>query len=140
VQVKVKLLLEVSGSKVTVPLVDLAPLHPPEAMQFCALVALHCSVTDPPIATCVEFDVRDTVGSAVTASGSVVVVSPELDAPDKPQAARVENTAHPRVRRNNDAALRTNSKVRKNPALPVWPTKFTSDSLRICSTRYGHRT
>jgi hypothetical protein len=140
VQVKVKLLLEVRGSKVTVPLVDLAPLHPPEAMQFCALVALHCSVTDPPIATRVEFGVMDTVGCAVAVESAAAVASPVLETPDRPQAARVENAAHPRATRNIDPALRTNSKVRKNPALPIWPTKFTSDSLRDCGTRYGHRT
>ena len=49
------------------PLVALAPLQPPEAVQVVASVELHVNVDDPPLLTLVGLAVRVTVGAgAVT--------------------------------------------------------------------------
>jgi hypothetical protein len=44
VHVSVKLVVDVRGSVVRVPLVGWEPLHPPDAAQLCALVTFHCKV------------------------------------------------------------------------------------------------
>jgi len=50
-----------------VPVVGNVPLQPPEAAQELALEALHCSVTDAPMATVVSLAFKVTNGGAVTA-------------------------------------------------------------------------
>jgi hypothetical protein len=72
-QVSVKLVCEDSGGVVLVPLVGIAPLHPPDAVQALALVALHCSVTDPPLATLLSLAFNVTNGGADTAGVCAVL-------------------------------------------------------------------
>jgi hypothetical protein len=55
---------------VVVPLVANVPLQPPDAAQLLALVALHCSVTDVPIATLVSLDLKVTNGAAAVVGAS----------------------------------------------------------------------
>ena len=50
-----------------VPVVGNVPLQPPEAVQYWALAAFHCSVTDSPIATLFAFAFRVTEGGETTA-------------------------------------------------------------------------
>jgi hypothetical protein len=50
-QVSVKLVVVVSGPVEALPLVIWVPVHPPEAVQLVALVELHVSVEEPPLAT-----------------------------------------------------------------------------------------
>ena len=49
------------------PLVALAPLQPPEAVQPVALVELQVRVEDPPLATFIGFAVSVTVGAGAGA-------------------------------------------------------------------------
>lgn len=48
VHVSVKLVADCIGPTVSVPLVALAPLHPPDATQLVALVLCHASIVDSP--------------------------------------------------------------------------------------------
>jgi hypothetical protein len=68
VQVKVKLVVAISGGVVALPLTGFAPLHPPEAMQLCASVALHSKVAAVPISTLFL------AGTSVTAGIEVLLV------------------------------------------------------------------
>jgi hypothetical protein len=68
---------------VVVPLMGNEPLHPPDASQVLALVALHTSVTDAPMATVVSLAFRVTSGGAteiglvaLLAAALLVAVSP----------------------------------------------------------------
>lgn len=71
-----------------VPVVGNVPLQPPEAAQELALEALHCSVTDAPMATVVSLAFKVTNGGAATAGavalpvvvllGGVLLVGPLL--------------------------------------------------------------
>jgi hypothetical protein len=73
---------------VVVPVVGNVPLQPPEAAQELALEALHCSVTDAPMATVVSLAFKVTNGGAATAGavalpvggllGGLVLVGPLL--------------------------------------------------------------
>jgi hypothetical protein len=56
-----------------VPEVASVPLQPPEAAQLSALVALHCRVTDAPIATLVSLAFRLTDGGAAVTGVPVLV-------------------------------------------------------------------
>jgi hypothetical protein len=46
VQVSVYFVVTVSAEVLVEPLIGSAPLQPPDAMQLCALVALHCKITE----------------------------------------------------------------------------------------------
>ena len=71
-----------------VPVVGNVPLQPPDAAQELALEALHCSVTDEPMATVVSLAFKVTKGGATTAGavalpvvvllGGVLLVGPLL--------------------------------------------------------------
>ena len=71
-----------------VPVVGNVPLQPPEAEQDLALEALHCSVTEAPMATVVSLAFKVTKGGATTAGavalpvvvllGGVLLVGPLL--------------------------------------------------------------
>ena len=71
-----------------VPVVGNVPLQPPEAAQDLALEALHCSVTEAPMATVVSLAFNVTKGGATTAGavalpvvvllGGVLLVGPLL--------------------------------------------------------------
>ena len=71
-----------------VPVVGNVPLQPPEAEQDLALEALHCSVTEAPMATVVSLAFKVTNGGAATAGvvalpvagllGGLVLVGPLL--------------------------------------------------------------
>ena len=91
---------------VIVPLIGWAPFHPPEAMQDCALVALHCKVVAVPLGTLVLFATSVTAGFAVLLGAAVVAVLPveglvcvSAD-DDSPHAASPANAAHPSAQRN----------------------------------------
>ena len=62
-QVNVKLVVALSAPVDWLPLVALAPLQPPDAVQLVALVELHVSVEDPPLLTVIGFAVNVTVGA-----------------------------------------------------------------------------
>jgi hypothetical protein len=65
----------VRGLVFTEPLVGWVPLHPSDAVQVCASVAFHSSVTERPTATVLALGARVTTGAALT----VAVVELELD-------------------------------------------------------------
>jgi len=75
-------------------LVGWVPLHPPEAVQLSASVALHCKVAAVPAAMLLLIATRETAG---VAAPPVMVVWPDEDCW---QAASTENTAHPSTQRN----------------------------------------
>jgi len=50
------------------------PLQPPDAAQVLALVALHCSVTDAPMATALSLAFKVTKGGAATAGVDAVLL------------------------------------------------------------------
>ena len=60
------------------PLAAFVPLQPPEAVQDVALVELHVSVEDPPLAMVVGFAVSVAVGlrAMVTVAVAAVLVPP----------------------------------------------------------------
>jgi hypothetical protein len=74
-----------------VPEVARAPLQPPEAVQLSALVALHCSETDAPIATLLSLALKLTDGGATGFSAPLEVcgeVSADELAPHAASAPR----------------------------------------------------
>jgi hypothetical protein len=106
-QVSVKLVCEDSGGVVVVPLVGIAPLHPPDAVQALALVALHCSVADPPIATLLSLAFNVTNGGAATAGVcaalGVCVVCVVWASELVPQAESALSTTNPSIDFNANA-------------------------------------
>jgi hypothetical protein len=54
----------VKGLVFIVPLVGWAPLQPPEAVQDCASLALHCRLVEVPVVTLVFLATRVTAGLA----------------------------------------------------------------------------
>ena len=103
----------VRGLVVIVPLTGWAPFHPPEALQDCAPVALHCRVVAVPLGTLVLFATSVTAGFAVPLGAAVVAPLPAVVAAppveglvcvsaedDSPQAASAANAAHPSAKRN----------------------------------------
>jgi hypothetical protein len=71
----------VRGSVVVLPLVGWVPVHPPDAVQLCASVVLHCKVAAVPMATLFLIAAKVTAGFEVPAAlGSETVVWPEEDA------------------------------------------------------------
>jgi hypothetical protein len=71
--------VEVSGSVVAVPLVGWVPAQPPEAVQVCASVALHCNVAAVPMVTLLFVATSVTAGCAVPPAGFVADVRLEDD-------------------------------------------------------------
>jgi hypothetical protein len=71
VQVKEYELGIVIAPVLCVPLVALLPIQPPVAVQEVALVELHVSVDEPPLATVVGFAVSVTVGAGTTETAAV---------------------------------------------------------------------
>ena len=77
VHASVKAVVELSAPVDWLPLVAFAPVHPPDAVQLVALVALHVSVEDCPLFTLAGFAVNETVGAGgVTATGTVWLAEP----------------------------------------------------------------
>jgi hypothetical protein len=66
VQVKVNVVVALSAPVVCVPLVALAPLQLPEAVQLVASVEFHVSVEEPPLETVAGLAVNVTVGAGAT--------------------------------------------------------------------------
>ena len=62
-----------------VPLVGWVPAQPPEAVQVCASVALHCKVAAVPMATLLFVATRVTAGCAMPPAGFVADVWLEED-------------------------------------------------------------
>ena len=99
-----------SGLVVIVPLIGWVPLHPPEAVQDFAWVALHCKVVALPLGTLALFATRVTAGFAVSVEAVVAVLTLDVltlegleasvSADDSPQAASAANAAHPSAQRN----------------------------------------
>ena len=100
-----------SGLVVIVPLIGWVPLHPPEAVQDFAWVALHCKVVAVPLGTLVLLATSVTDGFAVPLGATVVAVLPveglaveglvcDSADDDSPQAASAANAAHPSAQRN----------------------------------------
>jgi len=73
VQVKTYVVFAINGSVVMVPLVGWLPLQPPEAVQLCASLALHCKVVDVPLATLVFIAASVTDGFASLVPGELKV-------------------------------------------------------------------
>ena len=71
----------INGSVVVVPLVGWEPLQPPDAVQLCASVALHCKVVEVPLATLVFIaaSVTDGFASTLSPEGVKAVVLPDDD-------------------------------------------------------------
>lgn len=67
-------MVPVSAPVVSVPLVGLVPLHPPEAVQEVASVELQVSVAEPPRAAVVGFAVSVTVGLTVCTTATTTVL------------------------------------------------------------------
>jgi hypothetical protein len=61
-----------------VPVIGNVPLQPPEAAQELAFEALHCSVTDAPMATVVSLAFKVTKGGATTAGAVALPVAVPL--------------------------------------------------------------
>ena len=57
-------MVDVRGLVDNVPVTGWVPLHPPDAEQLCALLALHFNVAEWPIATVAGVDCSVIVGSA----------------------------------------------------------------------------
>jgi hypothetical protein len=112
----------VRGLVVIVPLNGWEPLHPPEAMQDCAPVALHCKVVAVPLGTLVLFATNVTAGFAVPLELAVAVLPVEELAADvsadddSPQAPSAANTAHPSAHPNT----RPSKLIPRLPDLRPW--------------------
>ena len=65
---------------VALPLVGCVPLHPPEAVQLCASLALHCNVALVPTATLLLAAAKVTAGFAVLLASELELVDCWVDA------------------------------------------------------------
>jgi hypothetical protein len=82
------------------------PLHPPEAVQDCAAVAVHFSVAAVPLAMLLSIATRETCGFAVALTAGAMK---ELTPDDCPHAARAAKAAAAAIERNRcDAATERN--------------------------------
>ena len=88
---------------VILPVVANVPLQPPEAVQLAAFEALHCSVTDAPIATLLSLAFRVTAGGATTAGVSAPVDGCALE--PEPHAVSEPRAANPSIDFNSNASL-----------------------------------
>jgi hypothetical protein len=96
---------------VVVPVIGNEPLHPPDALQLLALVALHTSVTGAPMATVVSLAFKVTNGGAATAgavalpvAAVLVAVSPVVSAFElEPHAASEPSTVNTNIDFNANA-------------------------------------
>jgi hypothetical protein len=87
-----------------VPVIARFPLQPPEAVHEVALEALHCRVTDVPIATL--FSLALSVSDGGTATAEMPEVSKvEPTAVPRSQAASALRAANPRMHFNANAVL-----------------------------------
>jgi len=84
VHVSVKPVVAGSGAEVSLPVVALAPLHPPDATQLVAFVELHWRVALPPVVTAAGFAVSVTVVSGVT-GGATVTATVLVALPPEPE-------------------------------------------------------
>ncbi len=106
-------MVAVRGLVVSVPLIGCGPVQPPEAMQLCALTALHCKVVAVPLATLLFFAIRVTVGFdgssatavALSVEGLVLPVSADEESL---QAASAANTAQPSAKRKTRKTVALN--------------------------------
>jgi hypothetical protein len=79
----------VRGLVFIVPLVGWVPLQPPEALQDCAPVALHCKLAEVPLVTLLFFATRVTAGLATSLPAetdallAVVAVAAEVSAEEE---------------------------------------------------------
>jgi hypothetical protein len=80
-QLKVKVVITESAPVDWLPLVALAPVQPPSAVQLVALVELQVSVAEPPLATVVGDAVSVTVGADEAATETVTDWLPEPPGP-----------------------------------------------------------
>jgi hypothetical protein len=64
-QVRVNVVVALSGPVLAVPLVGSLPLHPPEAVQLVALVEDHVSTAEEPLLTVPGLALRESVAGAV---------------------------------------------------------------------------
>jgi hypothetical protein len=124
------------GSVVIVPLVGCEPLHPPEAVQACTPVALHCNVADVPMATLELFATRDTVGFGAAAAGAVARVS-ETPTPEEPQAASNGIAMQLIAQRNGRNALR-NCQRRPTEFIRYFPCNLFATTARCARQRASH--
>jgi hypothetical protein len=85
------------------------PLHPPEAVQDCAAVAVHFSVAAVPLAMLLSIATRETSGFAVALTAGAMK---ELTPDDCPHAARAANAAAA-VRERNRREAATERKVER---------------------------
>jgi hypothetical protein len=85
-QVNVNVLVALNAAVTTLPPVDCAPLHPPDAVHAVALVEDQVSVEVPPVVTLVGLALNDTVGADAGGvdEGGVLEDPPEF--PPPPQA------------------------------------------------------
>ena len=77
-------MVAVSGSVVTVPLVGSVPLQPPEAVQVCASLALHCKVAGVPMATLLFMATSVTAGFALSPAQAMLVVCRSMNSRTPP--------------------------------------------------------
>ncbi len=91
-QVNVNILVALNAAVTTLPPVDCAPLHAPDAVQVVALVEDQVSVEVPPVVTLVGLALSETVGAEAGGvveggvdAGGVLEDPPEF--PPPPQAA-----------------------------------------------------
>jgi hypothetical protein len=75
-QVNVKVVLVVSSGVLAVPLVGVAPLQPPEAVQLVAFVELQVNVDAVPLTTLVGLALSATVGLGTTVTRAVWLALP----------------------------------------------------------------
>ncbi len=89
VQVSVNVVVAARAALTSDPLVVLAPLQPPEAVQLVALVELQVSVDVPPLATLVGFALKVTVGTGTTVTVTLWLTVPPvpLQLSEKPVVA-----------------------------------------------------
>ena len=87
-QVNECMVVFVSGAVLSVPLVDLLPLQPPDAVHEVALVEFHVSTEALPLATVVGFAVSVTAAGGTGAGGWLLAVSTPL-----PHAANSSDAA-----------------------------------------------
>ena len=121
-----------SGAVDKVPEVGRLPLHPPDALQDCALLAFHISVTDSPASTVAELSCRLMVGRCADAE--------EVPAP--PVADEMPSPSHAA---SNVAAIATEAPRARSKRqarrfihdLPVWRSALPFWALARASNHYG---
>jgi hypothetical protein len=115
----------VRGAVDILPVVGWTPLHPPDAVQLSAPLALHVKVADWPIATVLGVNCKLTVGFTPSVPAPAVLINGS----PSPQAASAVMAASPRAQRNRRQVTGAQGRSR-SPWAPRYVFNLAARAMR----------